>query len=434
MDKEQARERILSLVTKFESNYESYKQIEYNETQTRREFIDPFFKALGWDIDNEQGIAEAYKEVIHEDRVKVGGDTKAPDYCFTVYGQKKFFVEAKKPSVKIKDEIPPAYQVRRYGWSAKLAVSLITDFEEFAVYDCTKKPSPSDKAAVSRIEYFTFRDYVEKFDFLWNTFSKEGVLKGNLDRYLSADNTKKGTAAVDREFLKSMDEWRKNLATNIALRNASLSEADINRAVQLIIDRLIFLRICEDRMIEPYGAIRNAAGKDSCYSKLSTVFIAADQKYNSGLFDFNKDKLTPSLGIDDKVMKAMIAEMYYPECPYQFDAMPVEILGNTYEQFLGKVIRLTDGHRAKIEEKPEVRKAGGVYYTPQYIVDYIVKHTVGELLSKDGMTPDDAARIKVLDPACGSGSFLLGAYQHLLDWHLDWYKSHNVTKKGKLAV
>ncbi|MGL4369275.1 MAG: Eco57I restriction-modification methylase domain-containing protein, partial [Spirochaetota bacterium] len=432
--KEQSLEKIKELAQRFATHYESYKDSGYNETQVRREFIDPFFKALGWDIDNEQGIAEAYKEVIHEDRVKVDSETKAPDYCFTVYGQKKFFVEAKKPSVKIKDEIPPAYQVRRYGWSAKLAVSIIADFEEFAVYDCTKKPSPTDKASVSRIEYFTFRDYEEKFDFLWSTFSKEGVLKGNLDKYLSSDSTKKGTAAVDREFLKSMDEWRKDLASNIALRNAALSESDINHAVQLIIDRLIFLRICEDREIEPYGAIRGAAGKTGCYKGLFATFISADQKYNSGLFDFKKDSLTSSLAIDDKVIKGIIDEMYYPASPFNFAAMPVEILGNAYEQFLGKVIRLTDGHRAKIEEKPEVRKAGGVYYTPQYIVDYIVKNTVGELLAKDGMTPTEAAKLTILDPACGSGSFLIGAYQYLLDWHLAYYSAHDGKTKGKESV
>ena len=136
--REESKKKIAELVERFERNFESYKNASYNETQARREFIDPLFKALGWDIDNEQGIAEAYKEVIHEDRVKVDDETKAPDYCFTVYGQKKFFVEAKKPSVKIKEEIPPAYQVRRYGWSAKLAVSIVTDFEDFAVYDCTK--------------------------------------------------------------------------------------------------------------------------------------------------------------------------------------------------------------------------------------------------------------------------------------------------------
>src|SRR5665647_2457389 len=180
--KEAALQKISDLVTRFDEQYASYKSPEYNETLTRRDFIDPFFKALGWDIDNEEGNAEAYREVIHEDRVKIGKATKAPDYSFRLSGGKRlFFVEAKKPSVAVKDDILPAYQVRRYGWSAKLPVSIITDFEEFSVYDCTKKPNPTDKASVARIEYLTFRDYLKEFDFIWDTFSKEKVLKGSFD-------------------------------------------------------------------------------------------------------------------------------------------------------------------------------------------------------------------------------------------------------------
>ena len=99
--------------------------------------------------------------------------------------------------------------------------------------------------------------------------------------------------------------------------------------------------------------------------------------------------------------------------------MPVEILGQVYEQFLGKVIRLDERPPREVEDKPEVRKAGGVYYTPTYIVDYIVEHTVGKLL--EGKTPKEAASLRILDPACGSGSFLIGAYGYLLDWHLERY-------------
>ena len=138
--KEQSFQKISELVERFEAQHESYKNADYNETQTRRDFIDPFFKALGWDIDNEEGYAESYREVIHEDKVRIGKATKAPDYSFKLSGGKRlFFVEAKKPSVVVKDDILPAFQVRRYGWSAKLAVSIVTDFEEFAVYDCSKK-------------------------------------------------------------------------------------------------------------------------------------------------------------------------------------------------------------------------------------------------------------------------------------------------------
>lgn len=108
---------ISDLIERFERNRESYMSGQYNETQLRREFLDPFFTALGWDVDNKQGYAEAYKDVIHEDALKIGGATKAPDYCFRIGGVKKFFVEAKKPSVNLKDDVSPAFQLRRYAWS-----------------------------------------------------------------------------------------------------------------------------------------------------------------------------------------------------------------------------------------------------------------------------------------------------------------------------
>jgi hypothetical protein len=125
---------------RFERNRESYRSAVYNETQARREFIDPFFQALGWDIDNTAGHAEAYKDVVHEDAIKVGGLTKGPDYCFRIGGARKFFVEAKKPSINIRDDVSPAFQLRRYAWSAKLPLSILTDFEEFAVYDSRVRP------------------------------------------------------------------------------------------------------------------------------------------------------------------------------------------------------------------------------------------------------------------------------------------------------
>lgn len=155
---------------------------------------------------------------------------------------------------------------------------------------------------------------------------------------------------------------------------------------------------------------------------------------SSGLFHFQTEKtrsescdeLTPNLKIDDRPLKDILSNLYYPTSPYEFSVLSADILGHVYEQFLGKVIRLTPGHRAKIEEKPEVRKAGGVYYTPSYIVNYIVERTVGEAL-KD-KSPTDAAQLRIVDPACGSGSFLLGAYQYLLDWHMRWYTENDPAK------
>ncbi|MFA4864949.1 MAG: N-6 DNA methylase, partial [Bacteroidales bacterium] len=429
ISKDAAFKKISDLVTRFEEQYDFYKNSDYNETLTRRDFIDPFFKSLGWDIDNENGYAESYREVIHEDKLKVGGATKAPDYSFRLVGGKRlFFVEAKKPSVQVKDEIYPAYQVRRYGWSAKMPISIITDFEEFAVYDCTKKPTPTDKASVARITYLTFRDYLKEFDFIWETFSKEHVLKGSFDKFVQSDTHKKGTATVDKEFLQSLDNWRTYLATSISWNNKGLDEDEINFAVQQTIDRIIFLRIAEDRSVEPYGNLKNALKQGEYYQNLFSIFREADEKYNSGLFDFKKDKISQALKIDNKIIKTIINELYYPECPYEFSVLSVEILGSAYEQFLGKVIRITPAHHAKIEEKSEVRKAGGVYYTPQYIVDYIVKNTVGKLT--EGKTPNEISSLKIVDPACGSGSFLIGAYQYLLDWHKNYYTGDGKVSKG----
>jgi type I restriction-modification system DNA methylase subunit len=427
---------IHELIDRFDRNIEAYESGKYNEMQVRREFIDPFFEALGWDVNNTAGNAETYKDVIHEDAVKVSGVTKAPDYAFRIGGQRKFFVEAKKPSINLKDEPAAAFQIRRYAWSAKLPLSIITDFEEFAVYDCRIKPDQKDKADKARIIYLTYRQYADKWDEIAAIFSKDAILKGSFDKFAESSRAKRGTSEVDNAFLSEIESWRDALARNIALRN-TLSVRELNDAVQRTIDRVIFLRIAEDRGIEDYGSLRALYNGNNTYGRLQELFYKADDRYNSGLFHFRHEKdeaeppdnLTIKLTIDDKPLKEILQRLYYPDSPYEFSVLPADILGQVYEQFLGKVIRLTSDHRAAVEDKPEVKKAGGVFYTPTYIVDYIVKNTVGKLL--EGKNPKTAEKLRILDPACGSGSFLLGAYQCLLDWHLKWYVENNPEKYAK---
>jgi hypothetical protein len=429
--------RICELVETFDRHIEAYRSSQYNETQLRREFIDPFFEELGWDVTNKAGYAQAYKDVIHEDAIKIGSATKAPDYCFRIGGSRKFFLEAKKPSVDIKGDPHPAYQLRRYAWSAKLPLSILTDFEEFAVYDCQIRPRQTDKADAARIMLLTYKDYLKKFSEISDIFSKEAILKGSFDKFAAATKGKRGTSTVDREFLAEIENWRNMLARIIALRNGSLSVREINFCVQRTIDRILFLRMCEDRGIEPYGQLQSISSGERTYPRLCEVFEKADQKYNSGLFHFHDepdraegpDELTPNIIIDDKDLKWILHSLYYPQSPYEFSVLPAEILGNVYEQFLGKVITLSSAHRASVEDKPEVKKAGGVYYTPSYIVDYIVKNTVGKLCEEK--TPRQIANLKILDPACGSGSFLIGAYQYLLDWHLKYYTENKPEKHKK---
>jgi len=417
------------LIDLFETNIRQYKGRAYDEAKARSDFIDKFFRLLGWDVYNEKGYSEMYRDVVREDRIEIKGKVKAPDYCFRIGGARKFFVEAKKPAVDIKHDIEPAFQLRRYAFTARLPLSILTDFEEFAVYDTRIKPDKKDSAATARIFYCTYREYEREFAFIRDTFSREAILKGSFDRYIEETKRKKGTTEVDREFLKLIEQWREELAKNLALRNPSLTIHELNYAVQKVIDRIIFLRIAEDRHIEPYGRLqRLIEQKTHLYAELVKLFLQADVKYNSGLFDFKADRLTADLTIDDRVLKEIIRSVYYPDSPYEFSVFDVEILGNIYEQFLGKTIRLTAGHRAKVEEKPEVKKAGGVYYTPKYIVDYIVKHTVGETVAHK--TPEQFAKIKICDPACGSGSFLIGAYQYLMDQHLGFYTEEKNLKKA----
>jgi SAM-dependent methyltransferase len=266
-------------------------------------------------------------------------------------------------------------------------------------------------------------------------YSREAVERGSFDQYVQSIKGKRGTTPVDAEFLKEIEGWREVLARNLALRNAALSIDELNDAVQRTIDRIIFLRMAEDRGIEPYARLQTLAAQDEIYAGLLDLCRQADAKYNSGLFDFSAkgDRLTPKLIIDDKVLKPILSDLYFPH-PYEFSVMPTKILGNVYEQFLGKVIRLTPAHQAKVEEKPEVKKAGGIRYTPDYIVDNIVTLTIGQWIAAH-VKPTDRRPLpltfRVLDISCGSGSFALGAYQYLLDYHLQWYIDHNPEKHSK---
>jgi len=434
MTKEEAKEKIKLLIDKFNSQIEFYKSLNYNETKTRQDFINPFFKALGWDIDNDKQILETYRNVSHEDKIKVNGHTKSPDYSFGINGKRIFFVEAKRPAVPIRENPEPALQVRNYGWNAKLSISIVTDFEEFAIYDCTRKPKPTENANTKRLKYIYFTDYLKEFDFIYDTFSYENVENNSIEKYAKSKINYKTAEPVDKEFLKSIEKWREGLAANIAFRNRDLEEEEINFSVQQIIDRIVFLKVCEDRKVESENNLFFVTKSGYYYQNLYEYFQKADQKYNSGLFDFKKDTITKDLEIDNTVIKNIIIELYGKsqitdkEYGYNFAIIPVEILGMAYEQFLGKVIRLTTAHQAKIEEKPEVRKAGGVFYTPEYIVEYIVKNTVGKQIANK--TPEEISKFKILDPACGSGSFLLGAYQYLLNYHQNYYLKN---LKGKIT-
>jgi len=168
----QIPQQVTELIDRFSQHKDTYLNQRYNEAQVRQDFIDPLFEQLGWDMSNQQGFAEAYKDVVHEDAIKVGGVHKAPDYSFRVGGVRKFFLEAKKPSVLIKDDAQAAFQLRRYGWSAKLGLSVLTNFHEIAIYDCRVRPAKTDKASTARVKLIHLEELSERWAEMAGIFSK----------------------------------------------------------------------------------------------------------------------------------------------------------------------------------------------------------------------------------------------------------------------
>ncbi len=329
---------------------------------------------------------------------------------------------------------------------------ILTNFEGLAVYYCLDKPpTTADYANVAREHYFRYDEFDEKWDEINAMFGRDAVKTGALTK-LALAQKKRGAITVDEAFLQLIGKWREMLAVNLVRNNTELESANLNFAVQMTIDRIVFLRMAEDRNLEPWGTLQTIARGTDIYAALLERFREADYRYNSGLFHFPvkgksgkkragfEDELTPTLQIDDLTLSQIIVSLYKPN-PFNFAVMPIEILGQVYEQFLGKVIRVSTRdpitgvkvpRRAEIEEKPEVRKAGGVYYTPSYIVNAIVEQTLRPLC--DGKTARQLDALRVLDPASGSGSFLIGAYAWLLSWHLEFYtRDPDKHLKGKDA-
>ena len=429
---------IRDLVERFGNSIEVYKSKDYDEADVRQEFLNPFFAALGWDMENKEGKPHFNRDVVHEARSTSG----TPDYAFRIGGSTKFFVEAKRPSADLEHDPRWAIQLRRYGWNKKLPVSILTDFEEFCVYDCRIPLAKKDNANTARIPslLMRFTDYIDRWAEIEGIFSREAVLNGAFDKFSTGKHLKQATKLVDEKFLEDMEHWRKLLASNIHKNHPDLTSYELNFAVQRTVDRIIFLRMCEDRGIERMAQLHGLMAGPRIYPRLVDIFERADKKYNSGLFHFSKEKgregvpdsLTPGLVIEDKVLKEILSTLYDDKAysVYDFSIMPPEILGHVYEQFLGKTIRLTP-KRVYIEDKPEVRKAGGVYYTPRYIVDYIVKNTIGRLC--EGKNAAEIAKFRIVDPACGSGSFLLAALQYLYNVHLQLYID-KFTKTGNVPA
>lgn len=408
---------LKTLVDKYASNAAYYKQASnnYNEHSCRIEYIDPLLRLLGWDMENRSEVSPQLREVIVENTL---GDAGRPDYSMNVRGVAKFFVEAKKPSVDISRKSDPALQVRKYGWNANHFISVLTNFEYLAIYDATVMPIASDDVKVARYRLFHFSEYIERIDEIYSLISRDSVFSGHYDEHfgeiLMAEDASKDS--VDSVFLKQINDWRLILAEDLINKDVKYNDIEILRdSIQSFINQMIFLRICEDRNLPLYHRLCELAeDENQLLVNFMELLEKADARYNSGLFS---DKSAVQY-ISNELMLHIISSLYYPHSPYLFDIIDPGIFGQIYELFLAEQIRFNNQGHAELVPKEEYIDRS-VVTTPLEIVRYIVHCAVSPLI--DGKSPEEISKIKVADIACGSGVFLLEAYQAIINACVAWY-------------
>lgn len=398
IDKENSKREISALIEKYNQLVSSGRLKSYNEEMTKKDFILPLFRALGWKV--EDGDEVTAEEKISRKRV---------DYGFRIGGIPKFFLEAKALKEDLDD---PTYidQAINYAWHKGCTWAVLSDFEGIKVFNAEWK---SANLLQNLFFSITCSQFLERFEQLM-LLSRESFESGAIDKEAEKWGKKAKKIPVDKQLLDDLTKFRDSLNKNILKNNAqkNLSGDELDEAVQRIIDRLIFIRTLEDKELEArmlQSVIREDLNKD-VYKKLNLVFRKIDDIYNSKLF---MSHLCENLEIDDEVLTKVINGLFNTSdniVHYDFSAIDADVLGNIYEQYLGHILKKTD-KRAKLAEGKAHRKEQGIYYTPTYVVDYIVKNTVGEL-AKDKKL--DLKNIKILDPACGSGSFLMKAFDYLV--------------------
>ncbi|MDE2179268.1 MAG: Eco57I restriction-modification methylase domain-containing protein [candidate division NC10 bacterium] len=415
-----AKAKISDLIEKFQREQRGGNISEYNESETKAGFIEPLLQALGWDT---------------RDRNEVGFETKVSggrvDYSLKLQGTPRIYVEAKPLKADLaKPDI--VTQAITYGYNTK-AVKwvLLTDFQELRLFDVTLKPTRRNLERGLRLQ-LPCTDYLNRFDELW-LLSKSSVETGALDRTLLPKRAERDRLPVDRAILEDLTRWQEILAKDLYKQSGYSLEADrLREATQRILDRIVFIRSCEDRKLTHAERLRDLVDqrREEIGTNFGLVLKGLFRRYDR---DFNSDLFAPhfseDLAVDFMVLKEIILGTYEP---YLFDVVGVHLLGSIYEQYLGYTINLTE-KRVKYEPKPQVRKAGGVYYTPEYIVEYIVKNSIGRLLREKGKARTAKQKnlpLRVLDMACGSGSFLIRAYDELYR-HYETMKAASLKRRAE---
>ena len=407
---------IKQLIEKYEADREHYRTSKYNETLLRSDFLDPFFELLGWDIKNNAGKPTNEREVILEEALRANASehSKKPDYTFRLFSERKFFLEAKKPFVSIETNNDAVKQVRRYGFTAKLKISAISNFEYLLIYDTSVKVEKDDAFHKALVKKFHYTEYENNFEEIKRLLGRDAVYSGQFEIEWQDIETKINQYSIDNLFLQQINEWRRLLGAEIYKHDSTISEQPLNDIVQSYLNRILFLRVCEDRNLEVYQTLLQFANAND-FNALIKTFQQADKKYNSGLFDqLLKDKLIENVS---SVFWTIIKQLYYPESPYSFSVFSSDILGSIYEIFLSEKLAVQNGSIVLVKKPENVDR--DIITTPTFIINDILRNTV--LPKCNGKTDTEILGLKFADIACGSGAFLLELFQLLNDVLIDYY-------------
>ena len=423
------KDKIHTLVEKYEANKEFYRTSKFNETQLRNEFLDPLFEALGWDIRNEAGKSTNEREVLLEEALKANAysHSKKPDYTFRLYGERKFFLEAKKPCVHIETEDEPAKQVRRYGYTAGLKISVLSNFEHLYIYDTSYPVEKNDTRVKAIVREYKYTDYENVADELLEYLGRNSVYSGKFDEIWSKIEGTINPKSVDRVFLKQINEWRLLLGREIYNAMPDIDIEHLGDVVQSYINKILFLRVCEDRNIETYQLLLSIADHNR-HNELVAKFREADKKYNSGLFE---ELLSENIVCNiSSSFWTIIRQLYFPESPYSFSVLSSDILGKIYEIFLAQRLEIRNG-KLVIANKPE-NVERDIVTTPNFIVREILRQAASSVIPTK--TAQGILALKCADIACGSGAFLLELYQLIYDSLVDWYVMNDKSRLIQTGV
>jgi hypothetical protein len=421
----QRKQQLTELVQRYQ-DYKKNGRLDLSSEETIRTWINELLAIFDWNVmDTSQILQEKVLSKEEKERLEAIESTSTrPDYTFKIGNQKLTFLDAKAVSVNIQRSNSSAFQIKSYGWSILAPCAFLTNFEELAIYDCTYVPNKEQSANLGRT-YFKIDEYIENFEVLEKHLLKSNILNGTLEKLYS--DTLKNVKSVqklspDLVFAEQLSNFRLSLAKNIVENNSQLINNNtelLAYLTQVIINRIIFIRICEARRIEREGLLltfkENGFWSEFKNSSYNDFF----NHYDGPLFD--RISNIQELEIDNEVLMELIDLLYYPS-PYRFEVIPTKLLSDIYEIFLSKKLIIEDGEVFE-KLKLEYIKTNGAISTPQYLVQDLLKRTIiKENLTERGL--ESVSETKILDFACGSGIFLIETFDYLQDVFINYYKEN----------